>query len=209
MRLMEAARHRWLGRSTSASLTSPSSSRTPSENLRARRPDPNVLHVAPRLAIRNLLRGYLMRLPTGQAVANRLGEPVLSGEALVEALPPVEALRAAARLFADRTPLWFYVLAEAGDPNGAKGQHLGRVGSRLLAEVLWNLVRHSETPYWPMASVQTWSAIHLLNSSHSRRAMITFMSGSISPWPVIRIGHRTTPCGRCSIFYGPGARRHR
>ena len=29
------------------------------------------------------------------------------------------------------------------------------------------------------------------------------MSGSISPWPVIRIGHGTTPCGRCSIFYAP------
>ena len=156
-------------------------------------PDPNVVHVAPRLAIRNLLRGYLMRLPTGQAVANRLGEPVLSGEALVEALPPVEALRAAARLFADRTPLWFYVLAEAGDPNGAKGQHLGRVGSRLLAEVLWNLVRHSEDSVLADgigSNVERYTLAELIALAARHDNVV---SGSISPWPVIRIGRRNHP----------------
>jgi len=156
-------------------------------------PDPNVVQVAPRLAVRNLLRGYLMRLPTGQAVANRLGEPVLSGEALVAALPPVEALRAAARPFADRTPLWFYVLAEAGDPNGAKGRHLGRVGSRLVAEVFWNLVWHSEDSVLAdgaSSHVERYTLAELIALA-ARRDNV--MPGSISPWPVIRIGHRNHP----------------
>ncbi len=50
--------------------------------------------------------------------------------------PPVEAAG-----FFDRTPLWFYILAEAGDAAGPKGHHLGPVGSRIVAEVLWNCAR--------------------------------------------------------------------
>jgi hypothetical protein len=44
--------------------------------------------------------------------------------------------------FNKRTPLWYYVLAEAnGKP---KGKHLGEVGSTLLAEVFVGLVLRSE-----------------------------------------------------------------
>jgi hypothetical protein len=51
----------------------------------------------------------------------------------------------------ERTPLWFYILAEAGDSDGPDGQHLGPVGTRIIAETLWNLARHAsdsviETP---------------------------------------------------------------
>ena len=37
---------------------------------------------APRLAVRNLLRGYRLRMPTGQAVAKHMGLPVLSAAQL-------------------------------------------------------------------------------------------------------------------------------
>ncbi|MFL5202959.1 MAG: peptidoglycan-binding protein [Microvirga sp.] len=157
-------------------------------------PDPNVVHVAPRLAVRNLLRGYLMRLPTGQAVAGLLGEPVLSGEALVAALPDVEALRAAARPFARRTPLWFYLLAEAGDPNGAKGQHLGRVGSRIVAEVVWNLVRHSADSVLAngvTSNVGRFTLAELI--ALAGRQDRDDATGSIGAWPVVRRGHRDHP----------------
>jgi hypothetical protein len=84
-----------------------------------------------KLASRNLLRGFLFGLPTGQAVANRLGvtrRPDLRG------LPqPLDAA----------TPLWYYILAEAEDPNGPNGMHLGEVGSRIVCETLWNAVRFS------------------------------------------------------------------
>lgn len=98
--------------------------------------------LAPMLAMRNLLRGHLLRLPTGQAVARRMGLAPLEGDAFLAALP--EPQRAAAGPFKDASPLWFYVLAEAGDPSGANGAHLGPVGSRIVAETLWTMIRRSE-----------------------------------------------------------------
>lgn len=97
-----------------------------------------------RLATRNLLRGYLLGLPTGQAVANRLGLPPLPEDTLRKATPSglKEKIEEAGLL--TRTPLWFYILAEAGDPEGPDGQHLGPVGSRIVTETLWNLAKHAK-----------------------------------------------------------------
>jgi hypothetical protein len=123
--------------------------------------------VGAHLAVRNLLRGYLLRLPTGQAVAQALREtlkeacdiPVLTPgqiESVAEQVPvssngesQLDVLRDAN--FLTRTPLWFYILAEAKALAG--GQHLGPVGSTIVAEVLVGLVRRSEgsilrNPYW-------------------------------------------------------------
>jgi hypothetical protein len=105
---------------------------------------------AGRLAVRNLLRGYLLRLPTGQAVARSLGQrlqgvrdiPVLSPQQIKDAAASEEqvgVLRDAE--FLDRTPLWYYVLAEA-EALG-EGQRLGPVGSTIVAEVLVGLIRRS------------------------------------------------------------------
>ena len=41
-----------------------------------------------------------------------------------------------------KTPLWFYILAEAASREG--GERLGPVGSTIVAEVLVGLVRRSE-----------------------------------------------------------------
>lgn len=103
------------------------------------------------LSARNLLRGYRLRLPTGQAIAGLLGLPVLTPEQLraASANPQQEqALRDGG--FLDRTPFWYYVLAEAKHYGGAR---LGPVGSTIVAEVLIGLVRRSDdsilrTPGW-------------------------------------------------------------
>ena len=96
------------------------------------------------LAARNLLRGYLFALPCGQAIAAKLGVQPLARETIVAALPPDAAKEAEAAGLLERTPLWFYVLAEAGAPKpGPDGQHLGPVGSRIVAETLWTLVEHA------------------------------------------------------------------
>ncbi|HVF92494.1 MAG TPA: heme peroxidase family protein [Blastocatellia bacterium] len=104
-----------------------------------------------RLAVRNLLRGYLLRMPTGQAVAGALQQvfsgtreiPVLTSEQLIEGAGSEEQAQVLENSgFAGRTPLWYYILAEAailGD-----GQRLGPVGSTMLAEVLVGLVRRSD-----------------------------------------------------------------
>ena len=95
-----------------------------------------------RLAVRNLLRGYLLRVPTGQAVAKAVGETPLTPRQIEAAVPPEQAVVLREKLLPDRTPLWFYLLAEAA--HHAKGKHLGPVGSLIVAEVFAELVRRSE-----------------------------------------------------------------
>ena len=96
-----------------------------------------------KLAARNLLRGYLLGLPTGQAVADLLGAPPVDPQVLRDAIPSGLRDTVVNAGLIDRTPLWFYILAEAGDPNGPNGEHLGAVGSRIVAEALWNFTKHS------------------------------------------------------------------
>jgi nucleoid-associated protein YgaU len=101
---------------------------------------------AGRLPVRNLLRGYRLRLPTGQALAQHLGLPVMTkDEVLAAAGSPEQVTALQAGGFESRTPLWFYVLAEAGHAHG--GQRLGPVGSTLVAEVLIGLIRRSKDSF--------------------------------------------------------------
>lgn len=105
---------------------------------------------AARLAVRNLLRGYLLRLPTGQAVARRLRQrlqgvrdiPVLSAQQIMSGVQnqqQVQVLQQAG--FLERTPLWYYILAEAAVLE--EGERLGPVGGTIVAEVLVGLARRS------------------------------------------------------------------
>jgi hypothetical protein len=75
------------------------------------------------LAFRNLKRGQALGLPSGQAVAKRMGLKPLSGKKLGAPEP---------------TPLWFYILKESGL---AGGQQLGPVGGQIVAEVLLGLLK--------------------------------------------------------------------
>jgi nucleoid-associated protein YgaU len=94
------------------------------------------------LAIRNLLRGYALRMPTGQALAKRMNLPVLTANQVkAAAASPEQAEVLTAGGFLDRTPLWYYLLAEAKHHGGDR---LGPVGSNLVAEVLIGLVRRSD-----------------------------------------------------------------
>ena len=118
------------------------------------------------LAVRNLLRGYLLRMPTGQAMATAMNLTPLTAaeiEEVASEVPPepgkesqLDVIRSSG--FAERTPLWYYILAEAAVH--AKGKHLGELGSTLIAEVLIGLIEKSENsilrnPIWeptlPMA----------------------------------------------------------
>lgn len=97
-----------------------------------------------RLPVRNLLRGYMLRLPTGQAVASALDLPVMSPAAIEEVAQSVsDAQLAAVRdsEFTQRTPLWYYILAEAAADGAGR---LGPVGSTIVAEVLVGLIRGSK-----------------------------------------------------------------
>jgi hypothetical protein len=106
---------------------------------------------AANLAVRNLLRGYGLRMPTGQAVAHHLGlTPLTAAQLKAAAASTTQASVLQNTGFLTRTPLWYYLLAEAKHHGG---QHLGPVGSTIVAEVLIGLVRRSDdsilrTPGW-------------------------------------------------------------
>lgn len=98
------------------------------------------------LAVRNLLRAYILRLPTGQAVAKRMaswGIPELTPAEIssVAANIPGQTEALNGTDFLTRTPLWFYILAEAA--HFAGGRHLGPMGSTIFAEVLMAVLRNS------------------------------------------------------------------
>src|SRR6185436_11976983 len=64
----------------------------------------------PRLAVRNLRRGYLLRMPTGQAVAQKLSLELLTPEQIkIGEILPLRQLEILEREgLLEHTPLWFY-----------------------------------------------------------------------------------------------------
>jgi hypothetical protein len=98
------------------------------------------------LAIRNLLRGYLLRLPVGQKVAEALGIRPMNETEIMNAATAVNTKQAGVLQKWDflltRTPLWYYILIESAAKRF--GRRLGPVGGTIVAEVLIGLVRWSE-----------------------------------------------------------------
>jgi hypothetical protein len=93
------------------------------------------------LARRNLRRGYNLRLPTGQAVHRYLRQhgaitspPIEDVSTIFAGKPNMQDfLTNSGAKFHQRTPLWFYCLAEAEQSGG---QSLGEVGSWLVASTI-------------------------------------------------------------------------
>ena len=111
-------------------------------------PGQNPLNVMAKLATRNLLKGYFFSLPTGQALAKAMLKPA-------DRMTPAE-IRSACRPkkpaepegqadvlkrlgFDKKTPLWFYILAEAKAKGG--GNRLGPLGSLIVCETMIGLMR--------------------------------------------------------------------
>lgn len=90
------------------------------------------------LAERNLLRGHALGLPSGQAVAEKMGVPPLSNEELgIPADPGWET----------QAPLWFYILKEA-ELQREGGHSLGQVGGRIVAETLVGLLAENKNSFF-------------------------------------------------------------
>ncbi len=86
------------------------------------------------LAVRDLQRGHGVGLPSGEAVAQRMGETPLTATEV-----------GLGDTWQDETPLWFYVLREAAVRHD--GEHLGPVGGRIVAEVLFGLIDNDPLSY--------------------------------------------------------------
>jgi hypothetical protein len=97
------------------------------------------------LARRNLLRGFALSLPTGQALAGKLSIDVLTASELTDGLD--QGVRNALDKggFVDRTPLWFYVLRES--EVRSNGHALGPLGSRIVAETIIGQIRNDPRSY--------------------------------------------------------------
>jgi hypothetical protein len=80
------------------------------------------------LAVRDLQRGQGVGLPSGEAVARRLGLTPLTSEEV--------GLRAIG--WTGETPLWYYILREAAVRSS--GDRLGPVGGRIVADVIVTLL---------------------------------------------------------------------
>lgn len=95
------------------------------------------------LALRNLKRGVMLGLPSGQDVAKAMAIP--------NALAPDEIASGTDGQVAKQhglhqtTPLWYYILKEAQVRGG--GKRLGPVGARIVAEVFVGLVHGDKESY--------------------------------------------------------------
>jgi len=85
------------------------------------------------LASRDLYRGHSVALPSGEAIARAVG------------LCPCTATELKTSASWPETPLWLYVLAEAEAQN--QGEYLGAVGGRIVAEVIFELLRQDPTSF--------------------------------------------------------------
>ena len=100
------------------------------------------------LAERNLRRGHRLNIPTAQGCLDAVDGVYSQTRRLTEDELCSGATGAAVRDggFVDATPLWFYVLKEAevlGD-----GEHLGPLGSRIVADTLVGLCVKDPSSYW-------------------------------------------------------------
>lgn len=94
------------------------------------------------LAFRNLARGRMLSLPSGQQMADMFGEAPLSASQIIEGNGGTKfdpGLKVDTGELTRNTPLWFYVLREAEFNDGK----LGKVGSRIVAETFHRAMQGS------------------------------------------------------------------
>ncbi|MBW4598761.1 MAG: hypothetical protein KME29_03885 [Calothrix sp. FI2-JRJ7] len=122
------------------------------------------------LAVRNLLRGRSMGLPSGQSIARLMRFKPLSPAEMATGADGTVAVK---HNFHIESPLWYYILKEAQIQG--KGLRLGQVGSRILAEVFVGLLEADSSsfiarnPEWrPMLPAQ-------VNGTFSMADMLKFV----------------------------------
>jgi hypothetical protein len=107
------------------------------------------------LAVRNLLRGWRMGLPSGQAVARQMGiKPIDDanlkvGKANEDGAKTNQSITTLSPKFTKNAPLWFYILAEAQQQfvNNSTPIHLGEVGGRIVAETFIGILTGDSHAY--------------------------------------------------------------
>ncbi|HEU4781563.1 MAG TPA: hypothetical protein VFS58_16895 [Steroidobacteraceae bacterium] len=98
------------------------------------------------LAFLNLKRGVMLGLPSGQSIAKSMAKKMSLTPLTAEEISQGPDGAVAKSLgFHKETLLWYYILKEA--QVRGKGERLGPVGSRLVAEVFVGLVQGDDQSY--------------------------------------------------------------
>jgi hypothetical protein len=118
------------------------------------------------LVVRNLLRAQSFLIPSGEQVAKAM----ISAGASEVTSEMIESVRAAGKTlgFDKATPLWIYVLAEGkvvgrmdegaqGQKKFSKGEGLGPMGARFVAEVIIGLLELDRRSF--LGSNRNWSPL--------------------------------------------------
>lgn len=100
------------------------------------------MDLPPELPVRTLIRGAKTGLPTGEETATAFGLPGLDQQNFEDGSPWAVLLRLGLN---GRTPLWYYILLEAELQPDYGGDRLGRLGSRIVAEVIDGCLRADGT----------------------------------------------------------------
>ena len=138
------------------------------------------------LALRNLERGWRMRLPSGQDVARAMGlVPLSDAEILIgkftgDPADIVGAITSIDLAFADNCPLWTYVLAEtvrsdvttqtAQGARTIESRKLGPVGGRIVAETIVGLLAYDSQSY--VCQNPLWTPSQAMNDVFGLREWI-------------------------------------
>ena len=131
-------------RKIDTNLAAPLTKIPPDSAVTVEQATPGLTDIANHLAKRNLLRAYLLSIPTGQHVAKHLGvTPLTSAELIPQDKPNVKDVLESSG-FGERTPLWYYILREAEREGG---NSLGELGSRLVAGTLIGLLKSDRSSY--------------------------------------------------------------
>jgi len=149
------------------------------------------------LAERNLLRGWRMRLPSGQAVARAMGVHPLSDAHIkigkftgdpADTLVPILDIGGGAfsKAFADNCPLWTYVLAETEEVTipfntrdglqQIKSRRLGPVGGRIVAETIVGILVGDSSSF--LNQNPLWKPSEAVNGQFGLREFIQFATSA-------------------------------
>ena len=124
------------------------------------------------LPFRNLKRGVLLELPSGQDVARAMGIKPLTGDELgTDIGGGSDGTVLKAQKLHKATPLWYYILKEAQLVHG--GARLGPVGATIIAECFLGFVHGDQNSFLWRAS--NWTP-HLAPSGPGRFTMADMLA---------------------------------
>jgi hypothetical protein len=130
------------------------------------------------LAFRNLRRGVILGLPSGQDVARAMGLARLTEDQVMAGLTAAQKTTLKSHNLHRETPLWYYILKEAEVKHA--GERLGPVGSTIIAETFLGLV-HGDRKSFLWLEANWKPTLPSATPGHFTMADMVNLVGDINP----------------------------